>query len=72
MKENTNFIVIFTAMMLTIIYLSGCTRMASGLSKDRHWEIRTVSLPDGSCEASVIASGGDSSTDESITLDKAM
>ena len=59
-------------MMISILYLSGCTRIASGLSKDRHWEIKAVSLPDGSCEASVIASGGDSSTDESISIDGAM
>ena len=69
MKENASFIIIFTAMMLTIAMLHGCTQLNKKDSSGRKWAIQVISTPDGVCEATVNVAMDDELTDDSVSLE---
>jgi len=68
-KENITFVVIFSAMMITILLLHGCTQLDKRAASGRTWEARLISAPDGTCEMRVDVYHDDELTDDSISLE---
>ena len=68
MKDNMGFILIFSCMMVSIMYLSGCTRLNTAGSKAMSWKVTIQSTKDGDCSAEVLADRNDDVSDDSITI----
>ena len=69
MKEPWGFITIFTLMMLTIAYLSGCTQFDTHEGDTRYSKVHMVSN-DGECEVMVLITKEISATDNSLEIDQ--
>ena len=69
MKENIGFIVIFSAMMATILILHGCSQMGIREAQSREWRATLVSDKDGECAMTLDIVHGDQASDDSLTID---
>jgi len=68
-KENIDFIVIFLAMMITILILHGCSQMGIREAQSREWRATLVSDKDGECAMTLDIVHGDQASDDSLTID---
>ena len=68
MKENMGFIITFSCMVVSILYLSGCTRLNTAGSQAFSWKVTIQSNKDGDCSAEVLADRRDDVSDDSITI----
>jgi hypothetical protein len=62
------FILIFSCMMVSILYLSGCTMLDTAGSQAFSWKVKIQSNKDGDCSAEVLADRRDDVSDDSITI----
>ena len=69
MKENISFIVIFSAMIVTILILHGCSQLGTRESQSREWRATLVSDKDGECAMTLDIVHGDQASDDSLTID---
>lgn len=68
MKDNAGFILIFSYMMVSILYLSGCTLLDTSESKAVSWRVTLQSNEDGDCRAEITTERMDDVSDDSITV----
>ena len=68
MKENMGFIIIFSCMMISIMYLSGCTRFDTSGSQAESWRVTLESNKDGDCSLQISNETMDDVSDGSITV----
>ena len=71
MKEPWGFIIIFSLMMVTIAYLSGCTRLGLEDRAVDDWRITMKSYAD-ECFMQIEQQREASSADDSISMDKSV
>ena len=69
MKEPWGFIIVYSLMMLTIAYLSGCTQFDTHEADTRYAQVHVVSNDD-ECEVMVVITKDISATDNSLNLDQ--
>ena len=68
MKDNIGFILTFTAMMVAIMVLHGCSRLDKKDSAIESWEVK-LQASEGECTVSVYANTEGTQTDNTMTLD---
>ena len=68
MKDNIGFVLTFTAMLVTIMVLHGCSRLDKRDSAMESWEVR-LQASEGECTVSVYANAEGTNTDNTMTLE---
>ena len=66
--SNWGFVCTFSAMLCTVGVLHGCTQLDKTESQARRWDVEVISLPDGTCNVSIIANHKDTQDDDTVTL----
>ena len=67
MKEPWGFILIFSLMMVTIAYLSGCTALDKKDAQVRSWDVEMITTEE-ECRMTVKAHGEDTQEDDTMEL----